>query len=1093
LGVGPFLHYDPVVPVCAHCGEDNPGRAKFCLACGSPLAVMSPRGDERKVVSVLFCDLVGFTSRAELLDVEDVRGLLRPYYTRLRIELERYGGTVEKFIGDAVMALFGAPVTHEDDPSRAVRAALAIRNAITELNEGDRPLDLHVRIGVTTGEALVTLDARPLQGEGMASGDVVNTAARLQAAAPVDGVLVDELTYWATRRQFRYSDAEPVRAKGKATPVRAWQALAMRAGPAPDFYRSPFVGREAELQALGAAVTRIVAGEQSFIAVIGEAGSGKTRLIDELRGRVGADVEWLEGSAQPFGETTPYAPVIDLLGRCLGVGGSEGKSQLEASLRAAVAGLVDNAAIDSVASPLTRLFGVASREEASVDREAYRSRLLAAVAAVIDGFAARRPTVICLHDLHWADPSTLELLRQLPEQLTAPTLVIVNHRPTAGLDLPGDRLILGALAHNTVGALLAARLGGTPSSSLVSFVATEAGSNAFFVEELASHLAESGALRRSAVDDAWDLKSEADRDSIPPTVRAVLAARLDALEDSPRRVAREASVVGRDFLYRILAEITASPAELGPSLRSLEDTGLVRRHTATDEPAYLFQHALTREVAYEALVRRERARLHRGVAQALERLFPAQRSEMPELLAHHWRLAGDVERAVSYLTRSGDRAVDRYAIDEAHQHYATAYELLMTEPPSSQRDRMLALALCDWMQINYYRADFVGMDALLARHIESIEALGDPRLRGMALAWYGWVSTMRYDLVVAAWRLEMARRLGEEYGLPEVIAHAETWSVWMHVFAGRPRDALRSAAAVEAVVSQLADPRYVILKSLAGVGYASAYAGDFAAALRATDELTKIGEQTGSRRASSLAHAIRAVIAFIAGDETYAVSEGELAVAVANEPAYLEFGRAILLHVHAGFGRVDDAIRTAEQCRQFVAQNRTELFGVSYSPAEAPVCLLKGDLGTGMTLLERSTGIDGLFGTLSDVYQAVTYAKMATRETAAPLGALARNPGFVVRHGLTARRHAQRHLAALAGRLERNGLLGLRFIVDREHAKLASHFGQHDEAARLARRALPIIDAYPRPTATADQLRTLAQGLAPASGRGETRASLDET
>jgi hypothetical protein len=335
--------------------------------------------------------------------------------------------------------------------------------------------------------------------------------------------------------------------------------------------------------------------------------------------------------------------------------------------------------------------------------------------------------------------------------------------------------------------------------------------------------------------------------------------------------------------------------------------------------------------------------------------------------------------------------------------------------------------------------------------------------------------------------------LGEEHGLPEVIARAETWSVWMHVFAGRPRDALRSAAAVEAVVSQLADPRYVILKSLAGVGYASAYAGDFAAALRATDELTKIGEQTGSRRASSLAHAIRAVIAFIAGDETYAVSEGELAVAVANEPAYLEFGRAILLHVHAGFGRVDDAIRTAEQCRQFVAQNRTELFGVSYSPAEALVCLLKGDLGTGMTLLERSTGIDGLFGTLSDVYQAVTYAKMATRETAAPLGALARNPGFVVRHGLTARRHAQRHLAALAGRLERNGLLGLRFIVDREHAKLASHFGQHDEAARLARRALPIIDAYPRPTATADQLRTLAQGLAPASGRGETRASLDET
>jgi class 3 adenylate cyclase len=1089
VGVGRFLHYDPVVPVCAHCGEDNPGRAKFCLACGSPLAVMSPRGDERKVVSVLFCDLVGFTSRAERLDVEDVGGLLRPYYTRLRIELERYGGTVEKFIGDAVMALFGAPVSHEDDPARAVRAALAIRNAITELNEGD----LHVRIGVTTGEALVSLDARPLQGEGMASGDVVNTAARLQAAAPVDGVLVDEPTYRATKRQFRYSDAEPVRAKGKSTPVPTWQALAVRAGPAPDSCRSPFVGRDPELQALGAAVARLVAGEQSCISVIGEAGSGKTRLLEALRARVVADVQWLEGSAQPFGETTPYAPVIDLLARCLRVGGSDGESQRDMSLRAAVTGLVDDAAIDSVVSPLTRLFGVASREEASVDREAYRSRLLAAVATLIDGFAARRPTVMCLHDLHWADPSTLELLRRLPGQLTTPTLVIVNYRPTPDLDLPGDRLILGALDNNAVGALLAARLGGTASSSLLSFVATKAGSNAFFVEELVSHLAESGALRRSVVDDAWELASEADRASIPPTVRAVLAARIDGLDESPRRVAREASVVGRDFLYRILSEITALPAELGPSLRSLEDAGLMRRHTPSDEPVYLFQHALMREVAYEALVRRERARLHRAVAQALERLFTAQLSEMPELLAHHWRLAGDVERAVSYLTRSGDRAVDRYAIDEAHQHYATAYDLLMTEPPSSHRDRMFALVLCDWMQVHYYRADFIGMDALLARHIESIEALDDPRLHGMALAWYGWASTMRYDLVAAAPRLGMARRLGEEHDLPEVIAHAETWSVWMHVFAGRPRDALRSATAVEAVVSQLADPRYVILKSLAGLGYASAYAGDFAAARRATDELTEIGERTGSRRASSLAHAIRAVTAYLAGDETYAVNEGELAVAVANEPAYLEFGRAILLHVHAGFARVDEAVTTAERCRQFVAQNRTELFSVSYAPAEALVCLLQGDLSTGMTLLERSTGLGGLFGMLSDVYRAVTYARMATRETAAPLGALARNPGFVVRHGLTARRRAQRLLAGLADPLERHGLLGLRLIVDREHAKLASHFGQHDEAARLARRALPIIDGYPRPTAAADQLRSLAQGHPPASGRGETRASLDET
>jgi class 3 adenylate cyclase len=219
-----------LMPVCQRCGEENPARARFCLACAAPLVAPTPRREERKVVSVLFCDLVGFTSRAERLDIEDIRALLAPYYRRLRSELERYGGTVEKFIGDAVMALFGAPVAHEDDPERAVRAAVAIREAMAEFRQADPALDLHVRVGVTTGEALVVLDARPVEGEGMASGDVVNTAARLQAAAPVDGILVDDGTFrGATERAIEYRPAEPVTAKGKTDPVRVWQALAARA------------------------------------------------------------------------------------------------------------------------------------------------------------------------------------------------------------------------------------------------------------------------------------------------------------------------------------------------------------------------------------------------------------------------------------------------------------------------------------------------------------------------------------------------------------------------------------------------------------------------------------------------------------------------------------------------------------------------------------------------------------------------------------------------------------------------------------------------------------------------------------------------
>jgi class 3 adenylate cyclase len=257
-GWGPF--YDRRMPVCQRCGEDNPDRARFCLACGAPLgAPVSTRREERKRVSVLFCDLVGFTSRSERLDIEDVRGLLSPYYARLRAELERFGGTVEKFIGDAVMALFGAPTAHEDDPERAVRAALAIRETIAEFNRQDPGLDLHVRIGVTTGEALVLLDARPVEGEGMASGDVVNTAARLQAAAPTDGILVDETTFRATDREIAYREAEPIAAKGKAEPVPVWLAVEPRASLGVDVAQAPaaaLVGRERELELLRAAMAR---------------------------------------------------------------------------------------------------------------------------------------------------------------------------------------------------------------------------------------------------------------------------------------------------------------------------------------------------------------------------------------------------------------------------------------------------------------------------------------------------------------------------------------------------------------------------------------------------------------------------------------------------------------------------------------------------------------------------------------------------------------------------------------------------------------------------------------------------------------------
>jgi class 3 adenylate cyclase len=277
--------------VCAACGQENPEVARFCLACGTALGV-AERREERKIVTVLFADLVGFTSRAEALDPEDVRAMLARYWDRLRRELERHGGTVEKFIGDAVMALFGAPVAREDDPERAVRAALAIRDWARDED------DLQVRIAITTGEALVLLDARPAKGEGMAAGDVVNTAARLQAAAPVNGVLVAEATYRATRDVIEYVEEEPVAAKGKSESVRVWEAVNARSRLGMDLEQrtlSPLVGRARELGVLTATFERAHRElEPQLVTIVGAAGIGKSRLVAEL-------FQWLDAGPESSG------------------------------------------------------------------------------------------------------------------------------------------------------------------------------------------------------------------------------------------------------------------------------------------------------------------------------------------------------------------------------------------------------------------------------------------------------------------------------------------------------------------------------------------------------------------------------------------------------------------------------------------------------------------------------------------------------------------------------------------------------------------------------------------------------------------------
>jgi class 3 adenylate cyclase len=692
------------MPVCQRCGEDNPERARFCLACAAPLAApVASRREERKRVSVLFCDLVGFTSRSERLDVEDVRGLLAPYYARLRGELEGFGGTVEKFIGDAVMALFGAPVAHEDDPERAVRAALSIREAIAEFNERDPSLDLHVRVGVTTGEALVVLDARPSEGEGMAAGDVVNTAARLQAAAPVDGVLVDETTWRATDRQIAYQPAAPVQAKGKAAPVAVWQALGPRSSLGVDVAQAPqtvLVGRERELELLRGALER-ARSEQApqLVTLVGVPGIGKSRLVWELLQAVEAEPDltiWRQGRCLPYGEGVAFWALGEILKAQAGILETDPADVAAAKLDRTVGDLVaDQGEAAWVSGQLQPLVGLTGGTEVGGDR---RGEAFAAWRRFLEALAEQSPAVLVIEDLHWADEALLDFLDHLVDWAADVPLLLVAtarpellaRRPAWGGGKPNTAIVsLVPLSEQDTARLVAALLGQVVlPAELQAALLVRAGGNPLYAEEYVRMLVDRGFLRR--VGGVWQLE-RADQLPLPETVHGIIAARLDGLGTAEKALLADAAVLGKvGWLGGLVVLSATEPVMLEERLHALERREFLRRErrsTVVGERQYAFRHALVRDVAYGQLPRAARADKHRRAAEWIQTLSPDRAEDRAELLAHHLQAAltyaaadGQdtttlVERARLALRDAGDRALDLNAFAAAARWYAAALDL----------------------------------------------------------------------------------------------------------------------------------------------------------------------------------------------------------------------------------------------------------------------------------------------------------------------------------------------------------------------------------------------------------------------------------
>jgi class 3 adenylate cyclase/tetratricopeptide (TPR) repeat protein len=733
--------------------------------------------DERKPVTVLFADLAGSTELATRHDPEHLRAMLAAFFEEMRQQIEAFGGTVEKYAGDAVMAVFGVPQVHEDDAERAVRAALAMREALGQLNplfEQEYGVRLALRIGVATGEAVA---ASATVSEFMVTGEVPNLASRLQAAG--EGLTISETTHHLLEPLLDAERLPPLSLKGFAPPVIAYRVSGLRgtgsrARGIPGL-ASPVVGRDGELAALRACVEDLRRGRGQVVSIIGEAGIGKSRLKIETRESLPEGLRWLEGRCQSYTQSTSYAPIIEILKNVMGLRPAEPPAIARTKLRAALRSLT-GPRVDQVQSALAHLLGVdlgPGQPAALADARALQSQLVVAARAILESLAARGPVVLAVEDIHWADAASIELLTVLLELTDLlPLMVLVTSRPEregeswtfrfhAERNFPHrlTEIRLAPLAPEASQHLAdnLLRVSDLPDG-LRTRVLARAEGNPFFLEEIIRALIEEGVLRREG--ERWVASGDAERAPLPATLRGVLAARIDRLPGPAKAVLQRAAVVGRFFTHRALEALSEPGEELDRPLADLFRAELVREWARLPERQYLFKHALTQEAAYASLLLDLRRALHAKVGHHLEEIGSDAAAEQAAVLAHHWYEAGDWERALGYTLRAAERARALYARPEAIAHHWRALELLGRLPATSERRRLHAEVVIELVQLPAFARDEAERHASL-RHLEEASRaateLGDAGLLSHAEALHG-AATVDEALIVRA--VERARASG---------------------------------------------------------------------------------------------------------------------------------------------------------------------------------------------------------------------------------------------------------------------------------------------------------------------------------------------
>jgi class 3 adenylate cyclase/tetratricopeptide (TPR) repeat protein len=866
---------------CPRCGHHNDASGSFCTECGGPLSsspgapqYTSPQSytpqaladkilagrkqleGERKLVTAVFADVVGFTTMSERLDPEDAHALMRRCFDVMLDAVHRYEGTVTQFLGDGMLALFGAPIAHEDHAYRATRAGLGIQEGLVPLRESIQEewgLDFRVRVGLNSGPVVVGNVGTDLSMEYLAIGDTVNLASRIQSIARPGSVVLSENTYRLAHGYFVTKDLGEHDIKGKELPVRVYEVVRpIRWRSRVDVYAESglpsMVGRDSELEVLLDRAHRIKSGSGQVVFLRGEAGIGKSRLLFELRRRLQVeDSVWVVGRCVSYGEDIAYLPIIDLVQDAFSI--EEGDSRADIARK--LDEIASTISSGSVAPYLRHLVGIDPGDPSvtEMDPQLRKARTFDALCSTLLGLARDRPLIVTIEDLHWIDRVSTEFLSYLIETVAENSiLLLLTHRPDwhapFGVrpyftDIPLNSLTAEQSAQVAEAIVGEARL----PSDLQSLIHRKTEGNPFFVEEVMKSLVEVGAIRASNGKSSYELARPLEDIFVPDTIQDVIMARLDRLPSEPKKALQTAAVIGREFTVKLLERTANLGARSDDSLSALKSVELIYERSLYPELAFMFRHALTHDVAYNSLLLRHRKSLHHAVGSAIEEIYADRLQDHFEALAYHFEHAELWDKAMTYLLRSGEKAISAFAPSQALRFFDRALALVAEVRGTFASQELLelhtgraqALRLLNEWEKSAASFDEMG---------EVARKAGDQAAQGLALVGSSTALFLAHRFEDALDHARRAHEFGAKIGDETVVAGSLVTTVGVKLVTGELEGAGESLAEAMAAARAGHDP---VLEGMAHVwsGFFDHWQGDESKALTEWSEGSSLAEKQG--------------------------------------------------------------------------------------------------------------------------------------------------------------------------------------------------------------------------------------------------------